>query len=102
MTQKIDKISINNELLDRRVKLTQEDKKEIKRMYLVDGFSIRQLAVFWNVSKRSIQFAIYPERAKRVVELHDSSKYYDKDKHKLYMRKHREYKKKLLKEGKIK
>lgn len=97
MSSPIDKIPIKNRLLDRRVKLTDDDRVEIIRLFN-DGMAIRAIArLFDKVSRRLIQFIIYPERIKK----QDSSQFYDKEKHKQYMRKHRAYKRELLKGGKI-
>lgn len=96
MPYKSDKLKINNELLDKRVKITQEDKAMIREMYK-DGLSQRQLATIFNVSRRSIVFALYPERYKSP----NWKKYFDRKKHNDYQSKHRKYKRQLLEEGKI-
>jgi transposase-like protein len=101
MPSKIDKIKINNPELDRRVKLTPEDKLEIQSLYKSGGYSQRDLARLFNVSRRSIVFAIYPERRvanyeNKIARGGHSKLYYDKDKHSKAMKKHREYKKELL------
>lgn len=104
MPYKFEKIPINNPSLDRRVKLLPEDVEEIKRQFLF-GESINQLARIWNVNKRRIQFILFPERHAWNLELRKrrggSKKYYDREKHNAAMQDHREYKKKLYKQGKL-
>lgn len=103
MPSKTDKIAIDNPSLDRRVKLTPEDKLEIKKEYEQGLISINGLARKWNVSKRSIQFILFPERAEHAKKLYaerrKDKRYYDKDKHKEYTKKHRNYKKELYEKG---
>lgn len=89
---------------DKRVKLTPEDKEEIRRRYLqVGGISQRALAEEYGVSRRLIVFIIYPERQKenyrQRVENGGSKQYYDREKHNKYMQTHRLHKKKLDKKG---
>ena len=106
MPYKSDKISINNELLDRRVKLTQEDKRRIKELYESGTHSQRSLAKLYNVSRRSIIFIIHPERLEenklRRKERGGSKIYYDREYHNEKMKEHRKYKNELLKKGLIK
>lgn len=79
--------------VDHRRKLTEEQKLVIRVTYKNGGVSQRELAAKYKVSRRLIIFSIYPERLQiqkdRVKEEKRWIKYYDKDKHKLYMRKHR-------------
>lgn len=105
MPRKSDTIPINNEFLDRRVKLTQENKTRIKELYETGEYSQRELARLYGVSKRSIIFAIYPEKreanyAARVSK-GGSKIYYNKEAHTQSMREHRNYKKDLFKKGLI-
>ena len=89
---------------DKRVKITELDKLEIKALNK-KGVPIREIArQFQSVCcRRSIQFIIYPERLDKVKELHrvrrKDGRYYNKEKHKMYMRKHRQHKKELLNNG---
>ena len=89
-------IKIAGTKFDRRRKLTEDQKDEIRKIGTT--MSQRELAKKFNVSRRLIVFILYPERLKPV----DNSKYYDKDKHREYMKSHRHYKQKLYKENKIK
>jgi len=86
---------------DKRVKLTEQDRLEILDM---KGYiSQRQLAKLYDVSRRTISFIWYPERLERNKTLRDerggSKQYYDKDKHREYVKRHRKHKEKLNKEG---
>ena len=105
MPSKTDSVAIDNPSLDRRVKLTPEDKLEIKKEYEQGLISINGLARKWNVSKRSIQFILFPERAEHAKKLYSErrkdKRYYDKDKHRESIKKHRNYKKELWENGKL-
>ena len=105
MPRKSDKLTISNKKLDRRVKLTEEQKEEI--LDLKDsGISQRKVASMYNISRRMVQFIWFPEKLEqnraRRKERGGSKQYYDKEKNNAAMRKHREYKKELFKEGLIK
>jgi hypothetical protein len=91
---------------DKRVKLSDQDKADIKRLYFSDdNLSQRDLARMYNVSRRSIIFAIYPERRianyQARVARGGSKQYYDKDKHTEAMRTHRKHKQELYLDGKL-
>lgn len=100
---KLDKVAINNEKLDKRVKLTVADKEQIVQEYETGSISINALARKYKVSKRLIQFTLFPERKElakqRLAEKQKEGAYYSKDKHKEYMKKHREHKKDLHNKG---
>lgn len=92
--------------LKRSAKLTQGQKDEIRYRYLKIGdISQRELAREYGVSRRLIVFCIYPTRAKinyqARVTRGGSKIYYDKDMHRAAMKKHRTYKHKLYREGKL-
>lgn len=103
MPSKLDKVAINNEKLDKRVKLTVADKEQIKSEYESGSISINALSRKYSVSKRLIQFTLFPERKEKAkqdfLKRQKDGRYYDKDKHKEYMKKHREYKKDLDNKG---
>lgn len=105
MPLKVDKIAINNPKLDRRVKLTQEQKEEIKEIYARNEMSTRELARHFNVSRRTIQFTLNPNSKKQNLICREKrggwKQYYDKKQHAENIRQHRGYKKKLLNEGLI-
>jgi transposase len=84
---------------DRRRKLTDEQKTEIKALY--GKVSQRKLASIYGVSRRTIQFIGDPEKHKenlqRRQERGGSMAYYDKDYNTSRVREHRRYKNKTLK-----
>jgi transposase-like protein len=87
-------------------KLTQEQKEEIYKRYNIDGdVSQRQLAREYGVSRRLITFIIDPkkheENLQRRKEAGGSKKYYDKDKHKEAIKKHRRRKQELYLNGEL-
>jgi len=85
---------------DRRVKLTEKQREEIRSLY--GTISQRKLAAQFGVSRRTVQFIGDPskheENLKRREERGGSAAYYDKDKNRKYIREHRQYKKKTLEE----
>jgi transposase-like protein len=106
MPRKTDTIPINNELLDRRVKLTKEDKEMIIWLREEEQISYQKLANRFGVSKRSIIFICKPETLeackKKRAERGGSKFYYDREKHTTYIREHRQYKKELNEKGLLK
>jgi len=91
--------------LDRRVKLTLAQRRQIKTMYESGKYSQRQLAAMFEVSRRLITYYIDDKRLehhKKLAQIRRLDKrYYDKDKHREYTKKHRRYKQELKMEGKI-
>ena len=89
--------------VDKRVKLTDEDKKEIVRLR-DEGWSWGRLSKKFEVSKRTIDFILHPEkleenkRLRRERLLNDPHRYYDKDTHSKQMRDLRTRKKEENKE----
>lgn len=90
---------------DRRVKLTDEQREQIRELYKLPDYSQRRLAGEFGVSRRLIQFILDPEKEKRQKELfaerQKDGRYYDPDKHTEAMREHRHHKHKLYQEGKL-
>ena len=90
--------------LDRRIKLSDDDKAKIKKLY--GKISQRKLAKAFGVSRRLIQFIGDEEKHKRNLLQRKltggSSQYYKKDRHKKYMKKHRRYKRGLELKGELK
>lgn len=90
---------------DRRIKLTQEDKIRIKKIYEQGLYSQRELAEMYGVSRRTIQFAVNPESYKKNAENHkilaQDGRYYNKEKHREYTANYRAYKQTLYEEGKL-
>lgn len=103
MPYKSEKIKIAGTKHDRRVKLTPEDKVEIKKNLL--GLSQRELARKYGVSRRTIQFILDPakleENLKRRQERGGSKRYYNKEDHAKSIREHRRYKQELKLKGEI-
>ena len=106
MPRKTDTIPINNELLDRRVKLTQDDKKLIVWLREEEQISYQKLANRFGVSKRSIIFICRPELKAKDLENRKkrggSKLYYNREKHTQSIREHRDYKKELNAKGLLK
>ena len=99
----VDKYIINNIEYDKRVKLTPSDKAEIQQVYKEGLFSQRELAFIYGVSRRSIQFAIDPEKlvANQILreERGGSKIYYDREANTQAQFEHRQYKRYLLNSG---
>jgi hypothetical protein len=105
MPFKSEKAQLINTEFDRRVKLTAEQKEDIKYMHNELGYSGRQLAREFGVSKSRIQQIYNPEREKKVRQQRKEFAYrykQTKEDRAETMRNHRRYKEKLFKEGKIK
>jgi hypothetical protein len=91
--------------LDRRIKLSTEQREEIKKLY--GKISQRKLANLFGVSRRLIQFIGCPEKlahAKKINKLNAAlnDNYYNREKHNAAMKKYRMYKQELMKKGKLK
>lgn len=103
MPRKSDSIPINNPKLDKRVKLTDEDRNSIRAEYETGTISINGLSRKYNVNKRLIQFILFPERQERAKQLfaerQKDGRYYDKEKHRKSIKKHRDHKKELYGKG---
>ena len=95
-----EKEKLESPFLKRNVKLLECQKLMVQYHHL-QGMSIHSLSKLFRVTRRAIQFILYPER--KIKNLEDRHKrggtkqYYDKDKHKDYMKTHRQYKHKTLK-----
>lgn len=90
---------------DKRRKLADKQREEIKRLYNGDNLPIREIARRYEdiCSRRTIHFILFPEREaklKKIIKLEKRwLKYYDKDKHREYMAKHRKRKRDLYNAG---
>lgn len=102
MPYKSERIKIAGSKYDRRIKLTDQDKDDIKNMV---GMSIRGIARMYCVDKRLIQFILYPERhQKNLLDRKNrggSMQYYTKEKQREYMKAHRQHKQTLYLQNKI-
>ena len=90
---------------DRRVKLNDTQRQEIRELYSSGSYSQRGLAKLYGVSRRLIVFILDPSKHEanvaRKKELLETKSYYDKDKQRAYMRSHRQYKQKLYLDNKL-
>lgn len=91
---------------DRRVKLSDENRARIQQLHS-QGIAIREIArLYPQVSRRLIQFVIFPERQEKLANRVKAEKKwtyyykrYGKDYHNKQMKKHRRYKNLIQKEG---
>lgn len=86
---------------NRRVKLLPKDKEKIKQLY-ADGTSINGIARAFSVSKRLIQFVLFPDRAEKSKQLRKirggSKIYYDRERNRMAQLDTRKYKQKIYKQ----
>jgi len=103
MPRKSDSISINNKLLDRRVKLSDDDKIDILSRF-ENGESMRSLSRSFKVDRQVIKYTIYPEYKKEMYKANRErvKPKISKQQRNIYMKRHRDYKKELYKNGLIK
>lgn len=92
-------------LQDRRRKLTDEQVEDIKKLYVPNVVSAAQLARMFNVSKKTI-LLIVSKQVKGTQQQYNKEHWrerrtYTKDEWASVMREHRQYKHKLLVEGKL-
>lgn len=103
MPFKSEKIKLPQEY-DRRRKLTDEQKDEIKHKYSTGFYSLNNLATEYKVSKKTILLIVNPESKRKNDErIKDHWKDYQpttEERNKI-MNEHRQYKHKLHKDGKI-
>lgn len=103
MPDKFGKTPINNPLNDKRVKLTDQDREKIREEYATGLISQNNLAKKYGVSKRLVQFILKPEKQEvakqQFAARRKDGRYYDKDKHREYVKKHRNHKKDLFDKG---
>ena len=89
---------------DRRIKLTDEQRQEIRRLYNKGLLSIRGLARAYNVDKRLVQFILFPERHERskqlLAERGGAKRYYVPEKNRKAMSNCRKYKNMIYKKTK--
>ena len=96
-----------DESLDRRVRLTQKQKEEIRKLYDGGNTSQRKLARMYGVSRTLIQLVVNPERAKAVSDRFKAhwKEYYmkrGKQYHAEKVRNTKNYKYRLYKDGLLK
>jgi len=84
---------------DKRVKLSDKAKEAIRSLYFeIGGYSQADLARDYKVSRRTIQFVLFPERYEANRKLHRSTSY-TKEERTQMMREHRRHKKELYDKG---
>ncbi len=102
ITRDIDKIKIPYHL-DGRRKITDEQKQHILRLYNIEQQAIRHIANITGVSRRSVQFILFPERLAivkaRAIEVKRWTDGNKKERHTPAMQKLRAKKRQLLAEG---
>lgn len=106
MPYKSEKIKLAKEQ-DRRIKLNDEQRIEIKNKYATGLYSQRTLAKEYNVSRRLITFILDEEKAKIAAEQLKARKADGrykptKEEWAETMKKHRRYKQELYLQGKLK
>jgi hypothetical protein len=103
MPYKSEKIKIEKTKLDRRIKLTEEQKDKIASFKGL--ISQRKCAEMFNVSRRTIVFIWFPEKLERNKQVRQErggwKQYYNRNKNAEYIREHRRYKQKLFLKGEI-
>lgn len=96
---KTDHKRIEDRFLKKSAKLIPCQKEMVLYWYK-HGMTIAGISRLFKVSKRTIQFILFPERAEKNIELRQkrggSKIYYEKEKHKIAMQKHRNYKRQIL------
>ena len=104
MPYKSEKIKLPKEL-DRRVKLTDKQREEIKELYSTGYYSLNGLAKQFGVSKKTILLTVNEEsaeRAKQYRKEHWKDFQRTKEEHREAIKKTRHYKQSLMLEGKLK
>lgn len=96
---KTDHKRIEDRFLKRSAKLIP-CQKEMVLFWHKQGMTIADISRLFKVSRRTIQFIVFPDRAEKNIELRQkrggSKIYYEKEKHKMAMKKHRDYKREIL------
>ena len=104
MPYKSEKIKLKG-LQDRRKRLTDEQRKEIKKLYETGFYSLNDLAKKFNVSKKSILLIVNKdsaEKAKQYRKEHWKDWQRKGEEHNKAINNTRKYKHALYKDGKLK
>lgn len=104
MPYKIEKIKLKG-LQDRRKKLTDEQRNEIKELYGTGCYSLNGLAKRFNVSKKLILLIVNEESAEKAKQYRKENwKQWQgtKEERREAIKKTRKYKHQLYKDGKLK
>ena len=103
-TIKLDRLRVGNKY-DRRVKIPPIEHEKIKRLKKA-GESYRSIARRYGVNHRLIIFIVNPHIYAHSKELYKERRkdlrYYDREKNRLAIKSLRDYKKELIKKGKLK
>lgn len=103
MPYKSEKIKLPKEF-DRRIRFTDEKKKQADLLYS-QGESITKTAKILGISKRLLQFYLFPERQEKNLidrkERGGSKIYYNREKHTKAIRNLRQYKQNLFLKGEL-
>lgn len=106
MPYKSEKIKIEFTNNDKRIKLTDVQRENIKKDYATGLISQRGLAEKYKVDRKTIYNILHPEKYQEQLENNKinqhSKQYYNKEKHKDYIKNHRRYKQELYLKGEIK
>lgn len=104
MPYKSEKIKLEG-LQDRRKRLTDEQRKEIKELYGLGCYSLNDLAKKYNVSKKTILLIVNKDSAEKAQQYRKEHwrewQRTGKERNEA-VRKYRKYKQELYKEGKLK
>jgi len=97
-------VKLEGTMLDRRRKLTEDQKAYIKWLHEEEQLSYNALAKQFGVSKRLVIFICNPEihekHKARFKELRKDGRYYDREAHNEAVKNMRHYKQELYLEGK--
>ena len=99
MPYKYEKVKLPPEY-DRRRKLTEEQKDEIRHKYATGEYSLRILAEEYHVSKKTILLLVNPESKRKNdqwIKEHWKDYHYNKNQWSDIMREHRTYKNEVIK-----
>ena len=104
MPYKSEKIKLS-EKQDRRRKLTESQKNDIREMYSTGLWSLAALAKLYNVCKKSILLIVNAESKRKndkYIKEHWKEFQLTKEEHREAIRKTRQYKQELFKKGQLK
>ena len=104
MPYKSEKIKLQG-LQDRRKRLTEQQRKEIKDLYGTGCYSLNGLAKMFEVSKKTILLIVNEESAEKARQYrkeHWKEWQPTKEEHREAIKKTRHYKQSLYKDGKLK
>ena len=87
---------------DKRHKVTPEIAQKIQEIWLEQGITISELSRRFNLSRTQIKCIVDPAYKQRCYEYNKAyPRVKDKEKYRICMQRHRDYKRQLHKEGKI-